>query len=157
MRTQCEDGKSVVRLVGVIPPSCVMGIITPFVGKHFLCNGMRAWQRALSSGQVAASVPALFSSMSKGQRDTLCWLTPRLCPFLQKKKLKRQREAEEDELEIPPRYQGEVAFLFVGQFPFTCIRLGRCREGGRVMKLHSLDTDYSGLGWGTSSCRPERT
>lgn len=113
---------------------------------HSLCRhtlpvqlGMRAWQRALSSGQVAAPVPVLVSSVSKGQRDTLCWLTPRLCPFLQKKKRKRQREAEEDELEVPPRYQGEVAFLFVGQFPFTRIRLGRCGEGGRVMKLHSLD------------------
>ncbi|CAO2585491.1 RRP12-like protein [Lemmus lemmus] len=32
-------------------------------------------------------------------------LLPACCLFLQKKKLKRQREAEEDELEIPPRYQ----------------------------------------------------
>lgn len=31
--------------------------------------------------------------------------------FLQKKKLKRQRDEEEDELEIPPRYQGQPSFL----------------------------------------------
>lgn len=59
-----------------------------------------------------------------------------LCLFLQKKKLKRQREAEEDELEIPPRYQGEVSFLFVGQT--VSLHLHQAGEVKRGRQSHEV-------------------
>lgn len=125
----------------MIAPSCVMG------DNHSLCRhafpvqlGMRAWQRAMSSGQVAASVSVLISSVSRGQRDTLCWLTPACASFYRKRSLSGRGRLRR--MSWRSRLGTKVRcpfFLWGRQFPFTCIRLERCREGGRVMKLHSLD------------------